>query len=553
MTNARPSKPPGLKLLSKLLPNTGKYSFEVCKGSILLLTFVAYALYHASRKPPSIVKNALISHDNLSLPNDTVAPFTWPLNMVFIRKPLIHDLGLSKHPAQKGWPPFDGKQGPALLGEVDLAFLASYAVSMFLAGHMGDRFCLRMLLSIGMVGSGISVALFGCAYWWNVHWLGYFFLVQVVGGVFQATGWPSVVTIVSNWFGKSKRGLIMGVWNAHTSVGNICGTLMASEMLRYGWGWSFLVPGVAIAVGGAIIYLFLLTDPEVAGFPSPYEYPQTRLQDLDEEEGFLNVHDEALADVAKSMDEDGMRQPLLEGELKGLDTLDEEVGNSAVGFLQAWSIPRVAPFAFCLFFTKLVAYTFLYWLPFYIRHTEIEGEYLSDVTAGNLSIIFDVGGTVGGILAGHLSDRLNARAMVAAFFTYASLPVLLLYRVYGSESLWLNLVLLFLAGVVVNGPYALITTAVSADLGTHESLKGNSRSLATVTAIIDGMGSVGAAIGPLLTGYLSKAGWNSVFGMLGVSATIAGLLLTGLVIEESRDYATNVKLARLKVRQIDLV
>ncbi len=41
----------------------------------------------------------------------------------------------------------------------------------------------------------------------------------------------------------------------------------------------------------------------------------------------------------------------------------------AIGFFEAWRIPGVATFAFCLFFSKLVAYTFLYWLPFYIRHT----------------------------------------------------------------------------------------------------------------------------------------------------------------------------------------
>ena len=49
---------------------------------------------------------------------------------------------------------------------------------------------------------------------------------------------------------------------------------------------------------------------------------------------------------------------------------------------------------------------------------------------------------------------------------------------------------------MVNGPYALITTAVSADLGTHKSLKGNSKALATVTAIIDGTGSIGRFISP---------------------------------------------------------
>lgn len=84
----------------------------------------------------------------------------------------------------------------------------------------------------------------------------------------------------------------------------------------------------------------------------------------------------------------------------------------------------------------------------------------------------------------------------------------------------------------VNGPYALITTAVSADLGTHSSLKGNSRALATVTAIIDGTGSVGAAIGPLITGYLSEKSWTAVFTMLMAAALIAGLLLTKLVMAE---------------------
>lgn len=91
---------------------------------------------------------------------------------------------------------------------------------------------------------------------------------------------------------------------------------------------------------------------------------------------------------------------------------------------------------------------------------------------------------------------------------------------------------MFVTGMFVNGPYALITTAVSADLGTHKSLKGNSRALATVTAIIDGTGSIGAAIGPLLTGYISAKSWSAVFTMLMGAALVAGLLLTRLVIAE---------------------
>jgi hypothetical protein len=286
----------------------------------------------------------------------------------------------------------------------------------------------------------------------------------------------------------------------------------------------------------------------------------------------------------------------------------------AIGFLEGWRIPGVATFALCLFFAKLVAYTFLYWLPFYIRHTrecslpsffsldksvqsivdyeqqvvlfqieqlalcapdplthtmlsvsrfevlfditkfvyaasvlhslkfieyhevlfvaEIAGEFLDDKMAGNLSTLFDVGGVVGGILAGYLSDHLKARAITAAGFMFSAIPALYCYRLYGSISLPVNIGLMMVTGMLINGPYALITTAVSADLGTHKSIRENGRALATVTAIIDGTGSVGAAIGPLLTGYISSQGWGAVFIMLMVAAFFSGILLTRLIIAE---------------------
>jgi MFS family permease len=49
----------------------------------------------------------------------------------------------------------------SLLGQVDLAFLAAYAVGMFFAGHLGDRTDLRIFLTVGMLGSGIFCSLFG--------------------------------------------------------------------------------------------------------------------------------------------------------------------------------------------------------------------------------------------------------------------------------------------------------------------------------------------------------------------------------------------------------
>ena len=31
------------------------------------------------------------------------------------------------------------------------------------------------------------------------------------------------------------RGLIMGIWNAHTSIGNILGNIIPAMVIGYGW------------------------------------------------------------------------------------------------------------------------------------------------------------------------------------------------------------------------------------------------------------------------------------------------------------------------------
>ena len=33
---------------------------------------------------------------------------------------------------------------------------------------------------------------------------------MVCAGFMQATGWPSVVAVMANWYGKGKRGAVMG-------------------------------------------------------------------------------------------------------------------------------------------------------------------------------------------------------------------------------------------------------------------------------------------------------------------------------------------------------
>lgn len=89
------------------------------------------------------------------------------------------------------------------------------------------------------------------------HWVRVLCRVQLVAGLVQSTGWPAVVAVVGNWLGRGRRGFITGVWNSHTFVGNIVGSMVAGYCLRFGWGWSFVVPAVII-IWAALLNFFTL-------------------------------------------------------------------------------------------------------------------------------------------------------------------------------------------------------------------------------------------------------------------------------------------------------
>uniref|UniRef100_A0A8D8RLU4 Sugar phosphate exchanger 2 n=1 Tax=Cacopsylla melanoneura TaxID=428564 RepID=A0A8D8RLU4_9HEMI len=311
------------------------------------------------------------------------------------------------------------------------------------------------------------------------------------------------------WKGKesfvlSSSGVIFGIWNSHTSVGNIMGAVIASHYLESDWSLSFRVPGIIIAVSGVVILLFLPEYPSDVGCTTVKRpnnikcAPQQRDKEMIRSEG----------------------SPILSN--------PESQEKPAIGFVGALKIPGVLEFSFCLFFAKLVNYTFLYWLPGYIKYSTS----LDATMSGDLATVFDVGGIFGGIAAGMISDMTGKSASVCAVMLILSIPMLFIYELLGASSLSMSILLLLLVGALVNGPYALITTAVSAELGTHECLDGNSKALATVTSIIDGTGSIGAAVGPLLAGFVSSYEWVYVFYMLMFSCSLAVLLLVRLLMNE---------------------
>ncbi|XP_078246652.1 glucose-6-phosphate exchanger SLC37A1 [Pogona vitticeps] len=508
--------PPGIHLLTSFTRDQWYRAFT------FVLTFTLYVSFHLSRKPISIVKGELHKHCTTSHVIDKEHAIQ------------IQPIKRLSNESHCGWEPFDKSNYKQLLGALDYSFLCAYAVGMYLSGVIGERLPIRYYLTGGMFASGLFTAMFGFGYFYNIHSLWFYIVAQIANGFVQTTGWPSVVTCIGNWFGKGRRGLIMGLWNSHTSVGNILGSLIAGYWVSTCWGLSFIVPGIIISLMGIVCFLFLIEHPKDVNCASTLSSSDSKSY-LNGSNRFIVLKPKLITMKTSTYEDPEMHCLLPDNEncTKPLHHNNEileglEKGKSAISFGGALRIPGVVEFSLCLLFAKLVSYTFLFWLPLYITNVE----HLDAKKAGDLSTLFDVGGIFGGILAGIISDRLKKRATTCGMMLLIAAPTLYVFSAISKMGFEATIVMLLICGALVNGPYALITTAVSADLGTHKSLKGNARALSTVTAIIDGTGSVGAALGPLLAGLLSPSGWNNVFYMLMIADACALLFLLRLIRKE---------------------
>jgi len=487
------------------------------KALVLLMTYIAYASFHMGRRPLSIVKNVLNRNCSVAPSNQHILPqFTDLSQEGFLVVDLAHSQSANTTQAYSApvdtscnWAPFDDNNtANQLLAILDSAFLLSYALFMFASGILAERTNLRYFISSGSVLSGLGLIAFGLAYSLDIHSMTYYLIIQVTTGATQTTGWPVAVTCVSNWFEPTKRGLIYGLWNSHTSLGNILGAVIAGVFVEKDWGLSFIVPGLIMIAVGLMLFLFLVPSPSDVDLAPSINSKETA------ESNRCNAC-QSNQDLATNREHS-----------KTLKT------SKAVSFMTALRIPGVIEYSLCLFFSKLVSYTFLYWLPRYISASTSS----NSEDSAYLSTPFDVGGIVGAILAGHISDKSKASGITCMIMLILAIPSMFMYQHFGSISNLYNISLQLLVGALVNGPYCLITTAVSADLGCRVK---DGRAMATVAAIIDGMGSIGAVVGPLFAGFVSNSGdWQAVFVMLMLSDVLASLCLIRIFVHEIREKLT---------------
>lgn len=355
----------------------------------------------------------------------------------------------------------------ATLGALDTAFLAAYAVGQLTLPALGARYGNKRMLVVSLAVTGVCAMAFGYieAAWAMVA-------VWALCGFAQSPAYPLHVATLSPWFPPWRRGTAMGVWATSQQVGGVMSTAVAAFLMgAVGHRYALSMPATLTLAAAAALAVGLREFPTDANCPT---YGGAK----------VSVNKRGLA--------------------------EEDAG---VSWREVLEIPRMKALMASYFCVKIVRYTLIFWLPFFlVRHCGMEA-----AVAGYMSCAFDVGGIAGGLATGVLCDRYfrGRRTQLGAYMCVFLAVVMAGYVHLSTMGANLNMAAMALIGFLVSGPDALLGSAAIAD--TCEDAGYGQEVLSTAGGLVNGMGSLGAVLQGALTAYIAQEhGWGALFACLTV-------------------------------------
>lgn len=372
---------------------------------------------------------------------------------------MIMDLGISK----------------ADLGYLGAIFYIVYGVSKFLSGVMSDRSNPRYFMSIGLILTSLCNICFGFS-----SSISFFMLFWGLNGWFQGWGWPPTVRLLTHWYSKSERGRWWAVWNTSHNVGGALIPVMVAVIAEhYGWRISLFFPGIICIILGLFLMNRLRDTPVSLGLPTVEE--------------FRNDYT---------------------GQEPGSGT--ERLSVRAILFDQVFKNPYIWALAMAYFFVYAVRAAINDWALLYF----VEEKSFTPIVASSFILAFEVGGFMGNLAAGWLSDTVfnGKRIPVNALFCLGSSCVALAMAFSPFSNYIYYVFMMALSGFFVFGPQMLIGIAC-AELS-HKNASGAATGFAGTFAY------TGAALAVYLFGRLAdEQGWQVFFPILSLISLVAFLFL----------------------------
>lgn len=452
---------------------------------IFMLTFVNYGILHATRSSWSMATKDLL---NL---------YNWSENTI---------------------------------SDMNATFLFTYSLGGFFLSHLGDIYSKRKLICFMYTIIALAEVALGCLQFIAIkdQSAAYFYIVKAINGAVQSFAWAVNFGILSNWFPRKGRGILIGIWATNPSVGDIFGQriyLMFTENNVENWGYTFIFLGGCIEVVAILNLLCLVEYPLQKGIVIR---ERANILDPTKVDDDTNISTEAENENEINQDEledNAMTKPKIAVED------NEDIKN--ISFGKALFIPGVLTYSLSFFFIKFAYYGIYYWVPTYLQD---ELGYSKD-QAGNITSLGSVGGIIGSLLMGLLSDVLVVRSPVHSFgCIIGALCLCLITSVHDDQhTSWLTFLLTSFS--IFEGGATIVISIILCDIGKDYVQKHQLKAIATISGICDGIAGFGSILGQLLLGPVeAQWGWTMCFAMFSVSSIAACLPTIPFTFSEVRKF-----------------
>jgi sugar phosphate permease len=439
----------------------------------IIVTFVAYLFVHAGRKAFTNTK--------------AIA---------------IHDLGMD----------------PAIAGALDACFMLAYSLGLVFLGQLGDKHSSQKLLGFSLIGMAAIQVIFSelclAGFAQGGPKTGLIFVSWIIDGIVQSLAWPCCVKIVQQCL-MNGGGTVFSIWACNGVIGNIVCSVIATLLVGpypgpAGFRGMFLITS-ACNVLVAYFVIRLQTSIQTQSAIS-----------LEMEEGsFSNV---SLVEPPHEF--------LVASE--GPEELSQQ---KKMSLMECLRTRGVIDFSICNACIKAVCYAMFFWLPFYL----VSVHHLNPGRAAGLSIVYDVATLIGGPVCGFLVERTHKPATIIAIFVVLAAGPQLFIHVpqpveffvgsgkLGSqdESIPIAVVVnIILSGFFVGGVLNVLSAAVCAKIGGHGSTS-------RVTGVIDGIGSLGAALTQIAIPLIGvQNGCGTIFIILSALLVVSAFTLFRIIRDE---------------------
>jgi sugar phosphate permease len=341
------------------------------------------------------------------------------------------------------------------------AFLVAYMLGQFISSFIGRKWGPRILILGGLGISMICNIIFGFANSYKTLLVFMFF-----NGLAQAAGWPGCVGGVSEWLRKQERGTIMGVWSTNHLIGNVVVKWVGGYVLGLvlllggyllgaaGWRWSFWTCTALASGTWWLAYAWQRNRPEDAGLP-----------------------------------------PIVEEESHDIRTVraSEEDHLTFSQYARLALHPVVLAMGASYFCIKFLRYELDSWLPAFLN---VQG--LQVDSASYYSMIFDLTGVAGAILAGLALDRwFKGNWALVCFLMGLGAIGGYVSVLYMGVNPYAIAVCFGLVGFMVYGPDTILSGAAAVQVA------GEKNGVA-VAGIVNGIASVGPVVQEQVVGLLVR-------------------------------------------------